>query len=131
MVAGVGVAAGVVQVSSGADSGAPRESRERSFSGVSGCLLTDARGLSGSPADAVWAGLQEASARTSATASYVPVLTNASSSEVVPYVNSLILSRCDLVVGVGPAQARAVASVAQVHPAVRFAVGAGHRLGSR
>lgn len=121
-VGGVGAAVGVVQAAADADAAGERVPRERAFSEVSGCLLTDADGVSGSPADQVWAGLQEASALTSAKATFTPVLGRASLAQVVPLVNALVLSQCDLVIGVGEAQALAVESVAAAHPGIRFAV---------
>lgn len=117
------VGAGVVWVAAGSDLSPDRVARERVFTDVSACLLTDFQGVAGPAAAAVWAGMQEASVETRARASYVPVGRSAKTrAAITPYLNSLILSDCNLVVAAGAAQVDAVVAAASAHPDIRFAV---------
>lgn len=99
-----------------------REGRELTTVDVTGCLVTDVRGLSDEVAAAVWSGLQGASAQTRVRANYLPTLSGRSVDDAVPYVNTLITSRCTVIAAVGSAQVGAVLRVAPSHPGIRFVV---------
>jgi basic membrane lipoprotein Med (substrate-binding protein (PBP1-ABC) superfamily) len=84
------------------------------------CLLTDSQGLSGEPAAAAWAGLQQAAHATQMQAQYLEVPTSAT--DAGPYLASLVVRHCGVVVTTGPAQAAAVQADARRYTNVRFVV---------
>jgi hypothetical protein len=87
---------------------------------VAGCLLTDLGGVSRDPASQIWAGLQDAASDVHARASFVPLPKKTAPAAIV---NSLVASRCDVILAVGDAPVAAVKAVAAKAPAgVRFAV---------
>ncbi len=96
--------------------------RARVYTDASACLLTDSTGITTSPASAVWAGMQSASVRTRTRVSYLAVSGGDSVDNAVPYVNTLVQRKCDLVLAVGANQVGAVRQRAATYPAVRFAV---------
>ena len=71
-------------------------------------------------AAAAWSGMQESSLATRARVSYLPVSGPATEADAEPYLASLLQRHCDVVLGVGPAQAAAVAADAARFPRVRF-----------
>jgi basic membrane lipoprotein Med (substrate-binding protein (PBP1-ABC) superfamily) len=110
--------------------GGTAQSRARQYTAFDACLLTDAHGVVGADAAAVWAGMEDASLATHAKVSWAQVYGPATVANAVPYVNTLVQGRCDLVLAVGPEQTAAVEQVAQTAPHVRFVVvGGGHRSG--
>ncbi|MGW3247612.1 BMP family ABC transporter substrate-binding protein [Streptomyces sp. NPDC001070] len=96
----------------------------RAYRDVDACLLTDGRGVvPGSQAAPVWAGMQDASARTRVRVSFLQVMGPDTEGNAVPYVNSLVEQQCSVVVGVGGAEVKAVRAVARKpRAAVRFVV---------
>jgi basic membrane lipoprotein Med (substrate-binding protein (PBP1-ABC) superfamily) len=93
--------------------------RARQYLAFTACLLTDSRGVTGSPAAQVWAGMQDASLTTHAKAEYLPVYgTTAAAAQ--PYLASLVQRRCGMVLAVGTAQVSAVTADALRYPQVRF-----------
>jgi hypothetical protein len=101
---------------------------ERPYLSFTGCLLTDADGINGQPAGAAWAGLQDAAAATRMQAQYLAVPSSApqTAAGVAPYLASLVVQHCGIIVAAGPAQAAAVAGDARRFRSVRFiVVGAG------
>jgi hypothetical protein len=97
---------------------------ERPYLSFTGCLLTDANGINGQPAAAAWAGLQDAAAATRMQAQYlaVPAIASQSAGGAAPYLASLVVQHCGIVVAAGPAQAAAVAVYASRFKSVRFVV---------
>jgi hypothetical protein len=96
------------------------ETRVRALSPIAGCLLTDLGGVARDPASQIWAGLQDAAADVHARASFVPLPKKTAPAAIV---NSLVASRCDVILAVGAAPVAAVKAVAAKAPAgVRFAV---------
>lgn len=97
---------------------------ERPYLSFTGCLLTDSDGISGEPAAAAWAGLQEAAAATRMQAQYLAVPSSApeTAAGAAPYLASLVTQHCGLIVAAGPAQAEAVAGYASRFRTVRFVV---------
>lgn len=86
----------------------------RVYRDVDACLLTDERGVvPGSEAAPVWAGMQDASARTRVRVSYLQVAAPETEENAVTYVNTLVQQQCSVVVGVGNAEVRAVRAVAR------------------
>jgi basic membrane lipoprotein Med (substrate-binding protein (PBP1-ABC) superfamily) len=96
--------------------------RARVYTDASACLLTDASGITGEQAAAVWAGMEAASVRTRTKVSYLGVAGDDSIGNAVPYVNTLVQRRCGLIIAVGPSEAGAIQQRASAFPAVRFAV---------
>jgi basic membrane lipoprotein Med (substrate-binding protein (PBP1-ABC) superfamily) len=84
------------------------------------CLLTDSHGLSGEPAAAAWAGLQQAANATRMQAQYLEV--PASATDAAPYLASLVVRHCGVVVAAGPVEAAAVRAEARRYSDVRFVV---------
>jgi basic membrane lipoprotein Med (substrate-binding protein (PBP1-ABC) superfamily) len=101
---------------------------ERQYLSFTGCLLTDSDGINGQPAAAAWAGLQSAAAATRMQAQYLAVPANAASAS--PYLASLVIQHCGLVVAAGSAQAAAVAGDASRFKSVRFVVIGGSASGT-
>jgi basic membrane lipoprotein Med (substrate-binding protein (PBP1-ABC) superfamily) len=54
--------------------------------------------------------------------SYLPVVGEATRAGAVPFLNTLVAQRCDLVVAVGSAQVAAVQAAAPDHRGLRFGV---------
>lgn len=84
------------------------------------CLLTDSHGLADPSAAAAWAGLQKASAATRLQAQYLAVPQTAH--DAGPYLATLVVQRCGVVVTVGVRQAAAVAADASRYSKVKFVV---------
>jgi hypothetical protein len=92
----------------------------RQYLNFDACLLTDARGVAGNPAAAVWSGMQESSLATRARVSYLPVLGPSTRAAALPYLASLIERHGAVVLAVGAAQSAAVTADAARFPLVRF-----------
>lgn len=105
----------------GGGSNAPQV-RARQYTSSEACLLTDDRGIAGRQAAVVWAGMEDASLATHGKVSYLQVAGPATVPNAIPYANSLLQRHCDMVLGVGAAQAGAVAQVAQKASRARFVV---------
>jgi basic membrane lipoprotein Med (substrate-binding protein (PBP1-ABC) superfamily) len=118
-----GLTAGLLAASGG---GGPAP-RARSYLAFTACLLTNPQGLASPQAAAAWAGLENASATTRAKVQYLavpPGTTTAASAR--PYLASLLLRKCSVVVATGPAQVAAVDADARQFGSVKFAVAGGH-----
>jgi hypothetical protein len=100
----------------------PSPPRARVYTQFNACLLTDANGVSGSAAAPVWAGMRAASLKTSGKVSFLAVDGPATAENAVPYVNTLVQRKCDLIIVVGAAEAAATRSQASVFPNARFVV---------
>jgi hypothetical protein len=96
--------------------------RARVYENVDACLLTGARGLADPAAAQVWAGMEDASRATSARVSYVTVTGPPTEAGAAPFVGSLLVSGCRVIVASGAAERAAVLADAGRYPATRFVV---------
>jgi hypothetical protein len=96
--------------------------RARQYRDVTACLLTGADGLQGEQAGAVWAGMQEESARTRVRVQYLAAADAVSVEDTMPYVVSLAQGGCRIVVVAGGLPGDAVYRAAGRFPEVRFVV---------
>jgi hypothetical protein len=94
--------------------------RARQYRDVDACLLTDDGGVAGAVSKRVWAGMQDASSRTSARVSYLAVAGAQTRENASPYLASLVVRRCSVVVAVGDAPVAAVGADASRYSTVRF-----------
>ncbi|WP_329134976.1 hypothetical protein OG552_20440 [Streptomyces sp. NBC_01476] len=125
--AGVVALAAVVTVVllAGSGSGRPRElppARARVYTEQQACLLTGERGLADPAAAPVWAGMQDASARTHAKVTYLAMAGEQSTGAAGPYLATLVERKCTVVLTVGAAPDGAAASAAAKYPGARFLV---------
>jgi basic membrane lipoprotein Med (substrate-binding protein (PBP1-ABC) superfamily) len=96
--------------------------RARVYSESQACLLTGPQGLGDPQAAAVWAGMQDASAKTKTKVSYLQVTGPATVANAVPFATSLIQSKCDVVLGVGAPETGALAQSAGSFPSAHFVI---------
>jgi basic membrane lipoprotein Med (substrate-binding protein (PBP1-ABC) superfamily) len=104
--------------------------RARIYLAFTACLLTNSQGLASPQAAAAWAGMQTASLATRAKVQYLAVPPGTSAAGARPYLASLLVRKCGVVVATGPAQAAAVAADAPRYGSVRFAVVGGRATAS-
>ncbi len=96
--------------------------RARVYENVDACLLTGASGLTDPQTAQVWAGMEQASAATTARVSYLAVTGPATEAEAAPFAGSLLVRGCKVVVAAGaPERAAALADAGQFS-SVRFVV---------
>jgi hypothetical protein len=103
--------------------------RARVYENVDACLLTGSGGLADPTAAQVWAGMEDASRSTTARVSYLAVTGPPTEAQAEPYVGSLLVSGCKVVVASGAAERAAALTDAGKFNAVRFVV-AGAAVGS-
>jgi basic membrane lipoprotein Med (substrate-binding protein (PBP1-ABC) superfamily) len=96
--------------------------RARVYTSFQACLLTDARGISAAPAAQVWAGMEDASLKTGAKVSYLAVTGPATAANALPFLGSLLVRKCGVVVASGSPERAAALAVAPKYPGVRFAL---------
>ena len=96
--------------------------RARVYENVDACLLTGARGLADPVAAQVWAGMEDASRATTARVSYLAVTGPATAAEAEPFVGSLLVRGCKVIVASGAAEQAAVLADAGRFPGTRFVV---------
>lgn len=96
--------------------------RARVYAARRVCLLTGSQGLADSTTAQVWAGLEDASAKTKVQVSYLSVQGPDTAADAAPYLASLAGGRCDLVLAVGSAPVGAVALDAPKFPRTAFLV---------
>jgi hypothetical protein len=121
-------AAVTVALVAGSDPGQPRQlppSRARVYSEQQACLLTGERGVADPAAAPVWAGMQDASARTRAKVTYLAMAGEQSTGAAGPYLATLAGRDCTVVLTVGAAPDGAVAAAGPKYPGTRFVVVAG------
>lgn len=110
----------------GGSGSATPAARARVYSSYQACLLTGAAGISSGPAAQVWAGMEDASARTRAKVSYLSVSGPATAANAGTFLGSLLVRKCGVIVATGSPQQAAVLAQAPRHPGVRFVLaGAG------
>ena len=89
-------------------------SRARVYENVDACLLTGARGVADPAAAQAWAGMEDASRATTARMSYLAVTGPATEAQAVPFLGSLLVSGCRVIVASGTAErAAALAEAAR------------------
>ncbi|MEV4442894.1 BMP family ABC transporter substrate-binding protein [Streptomyces sp. NPDC049577] len=122
--AGAAVVAGgvIAAVVLSGDDGGSTPPRARQYTAHSACLLTGEHGVTGTEAAPVWAGMQDASAATRAKVMSLPVFGPDTTANAVPYVNTLVQRRCDIVISVGRSETAAAQEVAARTPKARFVV---------
>ena len=81
-----------------------------------------ARGLADPVAAQVWAGMEDASRATTARVSYLAVTGPATEAEAAPFVGSLLVRGCRVIVASGAARQAAVLADAGRYPDTRFVV---------
>ncbi|MFJ9628902.1 hypothetical protein ACIQPR_03940 [Streptomyces sp. NPDC091280] len=94
--------------------------RARHYTDTDACLLTDRRGISGSPAATVWRGMQDASLRTHARVTYSSVTGEQSTANARPFLNAMLQSSCEVVLAVGGAEVKAVQETTERYAKVGF-----------
>ncbi|MEV7770027.1 BMP family ABC transporter substrate-binding protein [Kitasatospora sp. NPDC086791] len=104
------------------DEAAEPPARARQYAVTQACLLTDQQGVAAAEAAVVWGAMQDSSAATAAKVSSLPVIGDQSVGNAVPYANTLVARKCDVVLAVGSTQVAAVTQIAPANPAVRFLV---------
>ncbi|MFF4403731.1 BMP family ABC transporter substrate-binding protein [Streptomyces sp. NPDC001262] len=114
-----GLVAAIVLSSDG--DGGPKP-RARQYTDHSACLLTGSQGVAGANAAPVWAGMEDASSATHTKVMSLPVFGPDTVANTVPYVNTLVQRRCDVVLTVGRTQGAAAEEVASRTPEARFVV---------
>ena len=96
--------------------------RARAYENVDACLLAGAKGLADPTAAQVWAGMEDASKTTTARVSYLAVTGPPTEAAAEPYVGSLLVQGCKVVVASGPAERAAALAEAGKFSDVRFIV---------
>jgi basic membrane lipoprotein Med (substrate-binding protein (PBP1-ABC) superfamily) len=95
--------------------------RARQYTAFKSCLLTNSHGISENPASAVWKGMQQASLKTHSKVQYLEN-TEVKSTNAVPYLGTLLQTRCNLIIAVGDVQTAAVSATAGSNPDTKFVV---------
>ena len=118
------LAAGVTGVSLWGTSGGPGPppSRARVYSAVDACLLTGSQGIADPSVTPVWSGMQDASLATRAKVSYLAVSGPDTAGNALPFLGSLLVRHCNVIVADGAAEQAAVDTDAARFSAVRFVV---------
>lgn len=127
MVAGAVTVAGAVAVtgyllSRGGDTGRRLpDTRARHYKHVDACLLTGKEGITaGTTAAEVWKGMRDASLKTHARVSYVPVTGEQSTANARPYLDGLLKRSCDVVLAAGKPEVTVAAQTAPRYQEVDF-----------
>ncbi|MFF4599835.1 BMP family ABC transporter substrate-binding protein [Amycolatopsis sp. NPDC001319] len=115
----VGVFAAVVFWPAGKGDDLPPP-RARVYADFAMCLLTGPQGLAEPGVGQVWDGMQDASAATKAKVSYLAAAGAKSEAAYLPYLNSLLQRRCNVIVTTGSTANAVAAQQASGHPQVRF-----------
>ncbi|MGX9883423.1 hypothetical protein [Streptomyces sp. NPDC002276] len=93
---------------------------------IEACLLTDQRGIDGSPAATVWRGMQDASLRTHTRVSHSSVTGDQSTANARPFLDAMLRRSCEVVLAVGGAEVKAAQETTGRHAKVGFVlVGSG------
>lgn len=119
-VAVAGITAGVLVLVSGGGSAPP--ARARIYANVDACLLTGAAGVSDPAVAPVWAGMEDASLSTHARVSYLTVTGPATEANALPFLGSLLVRGCKVIVAVGAPERSAVLTDARRFSATKFVI---------
>jgi basic membrane lipoprotein Med (substrate-binding protein (PBP1-ABC) superfamily) len=96
--------------------------RTRVYVNYSACLLTGPSGTAQNPATAVWAGMQQASNRTSERISTLPITGPQNVATAEQFLNTLALRNCNLIITAGTLPDQAAEARATAFPHQRFLV---------
>jgi hypothetical protein len=96
--------------------------RERQYRSDLACLLTDDKGVTGSQAAPVWAGLRDASEAILVRSQSLAVTGEQSQANAMSFLASLVQRQCGLVIAVGSAPVAAVLSGSQRFTGPTYAV---------
>lgn len=121
-VAGVVVLAVLLGLLPGSGGSSIPPPRARVYTAASACLLTGPAGLTDRQVAPVWAGMEDASLVTRAKVSYLAAQGPATVGNVTPYLGSLELRRCTVILAVGKPETAVVTVGAAAFPGVRFVV---------
>ncbi|MFD8672103.1 hypothetical protein ACFV1A_03365 [Streptomyces seoulensis] len=104
------------------------DTRARHYTEIDACLLTGKDGITaGTPAAAVWQGMQDASLKTHARVNYQQVMGEQSAGNARPYLNGMLQGACEVVVAVGGPEVSVAAEAAPKYGKTDFVlVGGGH-----
>jgi basic membrane lipoprotein Med (substrate-binding protein (PBP1-ABC) superfamily) len=94
--------------------------RTRVYADYSACLLTGSAGITQSPAAAAWAGMQQASSRTSERISTLPITGPQDLATAEQFLNTLALRHCDLIITAGALPDQAAEARAAAFPQQHF-----------
>jgi hypothetical protein len=115
-----GTAGLLVSGLSGCGQSTSASARARVYANVDACLLAGPGGVSDPAVAPAWAAMEDVSASGRARVSYLSVTGPATAANVLPYLNSLIMRKCAVIVAAeGPERAAALAE-AKEFPSVRF-----------
>ncbi|MGW1124990.1 BMP family ABC transporter substrate-binding protein [Streptomyces sp. NPDC002526] len=105
------------------EAASPPDARARQYQDVDACLLTGEDGIkAGTPAAAVWQGMESFSKDARVRVTHVPVMGEQSVANALPHLNGLIQRDCEVVLATGRAQTETVRKEAGSHAKVRFVV---------
>ena len=96
--------------------------RASQYTASTACLLTDSHGINAAPASIVWAGMEDAAMTTHAKATYLTVNGPDTAANAIPYANSLVEERCNVVLAVGTPETSAVTRIAARNPKTTFVI---------
>lgn len=96
--------------------------RARTYLNVDACLLTGLGGVSGKSVAPVWDGMRDASLSTHVRVSYLQVSGPPTMANALPYLGTLLVQNCKVVVAVGDPERSAVLKDASRFTAVRFVI---------
>lgn len=96
--------------------------RARVYENVDACLLSGPRGISAAPDSAVWAGMEDASLATRVRVSYLAVTGPVTEVNALPFLGSLLVRGCQVIVAADAAERAAVLADSRKYPRVRFIV---------
>lgn len=125
VVLGVVVAAGAaagLEIAWSPGGGGATAARARVYENVDACLLTGPNGVGDPAAAPVWAGLEDASAATSARVSYLAVTGPPTVANAESFLGSLLVRGCRVVAAAGGPERSAALAEASRFPRVRFVV---------
>ncbi|MFC1400604.1 MULTISPECIES: BMP family ABC transporter substrate-binding protein [Streptacidiphilus] len=113
-------------------SAAPKAAtRARTYSRKQACMLTGPTGLADQHAAAAWAGMREASTESAAQVRYLSATGPDTPGSAGPFLASLAVSGCQVILAVGAAPTQAAEKVAEQFPKVEFLTVDGSATGKR
>ncbi|WP_327064942.1 hypothetical protein OG500_03880 [Kitasatospora sp. NBC_01250] len=101
-------------------SAAPQPVRAQVYKPSQACLLTPSQGLADPRSAQAWAGLEDASGRTHVQVRYLSVAGQDTAGNAAPYLASLAVGGCQVVVVSGDAEVQSAVQDAQKFPKVQF-----------
>ena len=98
------------------------QTRARTYTAYTACLLTDQGGTTSAPAAAVWTGMQAASNTTHAQISFLTMQGPDTPANAEVYINTLALRGCSLILAVGQAPTQGARDRASAFPGLLFMI---------